>query len=384
MNEVKTWADIDASPLLQLPPEERERLKETKDERFRTFWADCFTAALKPGEKGEKLNGDDFCEAFVKAFVQWEPKPGQTFSMYLRTAVRHAKAHDQQQEEMAVTGFGRETNRKIKKALEYMEKNGITESELCRDPEKEQVIADIVGVGVKTLREALRNKQSVLSLDDTGGEDSALGDRVASQEKSVEEQAEQSSEMLAWLHRGIGLMNLQQKEKYGKSSGPLWSSVLMGFLRNNDALDPAEDAPARLANCDDLRPLEQDNCLWDILLLHRYVEFTVQPPYAPKALECAAVHALLEPGRNPAQDKTVAEFLGVSKAAVSQRRKTWQQKLMQMKAEQEEVSDGTQCIAFIYEPLRQKSEHSYPDQRSGGFGAEKAQGMSGLYSGTVQ
>lgn len=85
---------------------------------------------------------------------------------------------------MAVTGFGRETNRKIKKALEYMEKNGITESVLCCDPEKEQVIADIVGVGVKTLREALRNKQSVLSLDDTGGEDSALGDRVVSQEKA--------------------------------------------------------------------------------------------------------------------------------------------------------------------------------------------------------
>lgn len=65
-----------------------------------------------------------------------------------------------------------------------MEKNGITESMLCRDPEKEQVIADIVGVGVKTLRKALRSKQSVLSLDDTGGEDSALGDRVVSQEKA--------------------------------------------------------------------------------------------------------------------------------------------------------------------------------------------------------
>ncbi len=94
--------------------------------------------------------------------------------------------------------------------------------------------------------------------------------------------------------------------------------------------------PARLANCDDLRPLEQDNCLWDILLLHKYVAFTVQPPYAPKALECAALHALLDPERNPAQDKTVAEFLGVSRAAVSQRRKTWQQKLVQMKAEQED------------------------------------------------
>ena len=116
---------------------------------------------------------------------------------------------------------------------------------------------------------------------------------------------EQSSEMLAWLHRGIGLMNLQQKEKYGKTAGPLWSSVLMGFLRNNDALD-------------------------------RYVEFTVQPPYAPEALECAALHALLDPERNPAQDKTVAEFLGVSRAAVSQRRKTWQQKLAQMKTEQED------------------------------------------------
>ena len=152
----------------------------------------------------------------------------------------------------------------------------------------------------------------------------------------VEEQAEQTGELLAWLHRGIGLMNLQQKEQYGKTAGPLWGSVLLGFLRNRDVLPPAEDTPARLANCDDLRPLEQDNCLWDILLLHKYVAFTVQPPYAPKALECAALHALLDPERNPAQDKTVAEFLGVSRAAVSQRRKTWQQKLVQMKTEQED------------------------------------------------
>lgn len=239
MNDVKTWADIDASPLLQLPPEQRKKLHDANDERFRRFWAECFLTAQTPGRGEDAWNSVDFCKAFLDAFDFWEAKPGQTFSMYLRTAVRHAQAHDQQQEEMAVTGFGRETNRKIKKALEYMEKNGITESVLCRDPEKEQVIADIVGVGVKTLREALRSKQSVLSLDDTGGEDSALGDRVASQEKSVEEQVEQSREMLAWLHRGIGLMNLQQKEKYGKTAGPLWSSVLMGFLRNNDALDPA-------------------------------------------------------------------------------------------------------------------------------------------------
>ena len=194
------------------------------------------------------------------------------------------------------------------------------------------------------IAEKLVNKQSYTSIMGNIGASSAIISRVSrviSKDDSVlrrllEEKAEQPGEMLAWLHRGMGLRSLQQKEKYGKTAGPLWSSVLMGFLRNNDALDPAEDAPARLANCDDLRPLEQDNCLWDILLLHRYVEFTVQPPYAPKALECAALHALLEPGRNPAQDKTVAEFLGVSKAAVSQRRKTWQQKLVQMKTEQED------------------------------------------------
>ena len=149
MNDVKTWADIDASPLLQLPPEQRKKLHDANDERFRTFWAECFlTTQLPEGE--EAWNSADFCKAFLDAFDLWEPKPGQTFSMYLRTAVRHAQSHDQQQEEMAMTGFGRETNRKIKKALEYMEKNGITESMLCRDPEKEQVIADIVGVGVKT------------------------------------------------------------------------------------------------------------------------------------------------------------------------------------------------------------------------------------------
>ena len=159
MNDVKTWADIDASPLLQLPPEQRKKLHDANDERFRTFWAECFLTAQAPGRGEEAWNSVDFCKAFLDAFDFWEAKPGQTFSMYLRTAVRHAQAHDQQQEEMAVTGFGRETNRKIKKALEYMEKNGITESVLCRDPEKEQVIADIVGVGVKTLRKALRNKQ---------------------------------------------------------------------------------------------------------------------------------------------------------------------------------------------------------------------------------
>lgn len=62
------------------------------------------------------------------------------------------------------------------------------------------------------------------------------------------------------------------------------------------------------------------------------------PPHVchrPEELPRAALNPLAEEGRNPAQDKTVAEFLGVSRAAISQRRKTWQKKLLQMKTEQE-------------------------------------------------
>lgn len=336
MKDVKTWEEIDTSALLQLTPAERTRLKDENNACFREFWADCFMAALGPDRKNEEnLNSKAFCEVFLKVFCTWEPKPGQTFSVYLRSAVKHGQNRLLQEEEP--NGFGRETNRKVKKALEYMARNNITESILVRSPEALQALADIVGIGSDTLMKALRNKQGVLSLDDPGEGDNTLGDRTPDNSESVEELAERPSELLPWLHRGIGLMNLAQKEAYGKKDGPLWSSVLMGYLRNEDTLPPAEDAIDRLANCDDLRPLEQDNCLWDILLIRDYVAFTVRPPYAPKELEHAALNRLLCPDRNPAQDKTVAEFLGVSRAAVSQRRKTWQKKLLQMKTEQEEL-----------------------------------------------
>ena len=338
MGDVKTWAEIDASPLLQLPPEQRARLQADGDARYRAFWADCFLAALGPGrERADELDSEAFCKVFLAAFGRWQPKPGQTFSIYLRSAVTHTQFRSLQQDE--TNGFGRETNRKVKKALEYMNRSGITEAMLARSPEQAQIVADLADIGVKTLLEALQNKQTLLSLDDPGGADTPLGDRLADGSEPVERLAEQTGELLPWLRRGIGLMSLAQKEQYGKTDGPLWSSVLLGYLRNGDAKMPAEDAPTRLANCDDLRPLERDNCLWDVLLLRKYVEFTVCPPHAagtPRELPRAALNPLAAAERNPAQDKTVVGFLGVSRAAVSQRRRTWQKKLMQMKQEQEE------------------------------------------------
>ena len=58
MNDVKTWADIDASPLLQLPPEQRKKLHDANDERFRTFWAECFLTAQTPGRGEARLIAD--------------------------------------------------------------------------------------------------------------------------------------------------------------------------------------------------------------------------------------------------------------------------------------------------------------------------------------
>ena len=58
MNDVKTWADIDASPLLQLPPEQRKKLHDANDERFRRFWAECFlTTQLPEGRGGMEQRG---------------------------------------------------------------------------------------------------------------------------------------------------------------------------------------------------------------------------------------------------------------------------------------------------------------------------------------
>ena len=70
MNDVKTWADIDASPLLQLPPEQRKKLHDANDERFRAFWAECFLTTQAPGRGEEAWNSADFCMTLILALPQ--------------------------------------------------------------------------------------------------------------------------------------------------------------------------------------------------------------------------------------------------------------------------------------------------------------------------
>lgn len=138
--------------------------------------------------------------------------------------------------------------------------------------------------------------------------------------ESPETQVELKEDIFPILHKAALLMSLEEKEKTRANMVLFWSPRILGYLRKNEA----PDMPERLGRSDDLRPLERDGVLWDLLLLRDYVRFCVREPlYSgegpenPKELESAAVNPLLLPTRRPEQDKTVAEYLGKDKGTVS-------------------------------------------------------------------
>ena len=93
-------------------------------------------------------------------------------------------------------------------------------------------------------------------------------------------------------------MNLKAKEDLGNRFGPLFSSSLLGVLRCEDKASTTENASDRLAACDEFRPMEKDNCLWDVLLMRSYVDFTICPPHKEHTMDelpCAAMNPLRSP-----------------------------------------------------------------------------------------
>lgn len=339
MTERITWEQIDASPLLALPCEERARLREAGDERFRAFWSDCFNAyqLFKTNGAGidNKTNAtlDEleidigaFSDAFLNAFVAYQSKPGQTFSDYLNSAADHAQARSKAADVNSASCFRRETTRKVKAALKYMEENGLSKGRVYNDPVLLKIVATTANLGAKTLRIALQESQALMHLDDTEGAQADLPD---AEQEDVALQVEHK-QTLSLLHRGIALMNLRDKEDFGKRFGLLLSSKVLGVLRYEDKVPPTENAADRMAACDEFRPMEKDNCLWGVLLSREYVAFTIAPPYETGAYEelfHAALNPLLSPVRLPHQDKTVAEYCGFTKSAISQRRNTLNKKL---------------------------------------------------------
>lgn len=339
MEERITWSEIDASPLLQLSCQERAQLREVGDERFRAFWDACYRAYIANRPDTDNVV---FCTIFTRVFTSYQPnpaKPGQTFSVYLRSAVKHEQARFHATDTDTPRRFGRETYRKVKTALEYMAKADLSMGRVCSDPELLETVAAVAEIGSRTLRTALQESQALIRLDATEEGDGQIDLPDPTQEDFALQLERQHTFSL--LHRGISLMTLKAKEDFGDRFGTLFSSSLLGVLRCDDKVSPAENAPDRLAACDEFRPMEKDNCLWDILLMRSYVDFTICPPHKEHTMDelpCAAMNPLCSPERLPHQDKTVAEFLGVSKAAVSQRKRTMTARLRALldKAERSE------------------------------------------------
>lgn len=313
MPQTDLWQKIDDSALWLLPCSQRAELQKNGDERFRTLWADCFTAMQQ--SYGRDINGASFSKAFLACFAQFEAGHGRRFNQYLRTAAAHAasrEAEDRQPWELR-----RETARKIKKAMAYIQARGLAPGQVWADDTLARSIAACVGVSVKTLRHALALPHAMLSLDE---QDPNTGETLGSQLPAPESESGQTQEVFVRLKGALRLMSLRQKEKYAQKAGPFWSSTLLGYIRCNEQNGQIAEC---LARCLDLRPLEQEGLLWNCLLLKEYVKFTIQPPFEPQPLPKAALNPLLYAERLPHQDKTIADFLQISRSAVSQRKKVW-------------------------------------------------------------
>ena len=265
-------------------PAEAAAVDPKLEETYKRVWAECFE--LFPTEDATILS-----MAFFQAAAAYQPDPTRekdSFCAYMQMAMRHLKAEDARKEaqSLGIMDVSKETARKVRQALDYMDRMGYTSAMVTGDPHLEKTVAQAARIGQRSLHEALLNKDTLVSI----------------------------------LHKAVLLMSLEEKEKTRANMVLFWSPRILGYLRKNEA----PDMPERLGRSDDLRPLERDGVLWDLLLLRDYVRFCVREPlYSgegpenPKELESAAVNPLLLPTRRPEQDKTVAEYLGKDKGTVS-------------------------------------------------------------------
>ena len=350
------WEEINASPLLQLPAEERSRMQEQQTRQWETFLNRCYVAsAVQPEQKeNERMPDFDpeaFYTAFRRAFVAWNPEKAgdRTFEKYLSAAFSHQNARAQIEDKESVTPYGRDTERKFKDALEYMTDLAYQAADILHDPELAKEVAGHAGLGVETLRERLKIKEDVLSLDAVNEEDSSMMDCLGQLDKGLEQAGGGMENLLPCLRKQLRWGTLKDKEDYAKKYGLMWSVSLLGFLRNDDKLLPERpddgygrmtpeeaDRVSRLDHCEDLRPLEEENCLWNVVLRRSYVDKTICPPHAentPQELEHAALNALLDPAMLPGQDMTAAKLEGVTKSAISQQRAKWKSEVWRIYAE---------------------------------------------------
>lgn len=299
------------------------------EETYKRAWAECF----------ELFSTEDstvVSMAFFQTAAAYQPDPTRekdSFCAYLQTAMRHLKAEEARKEaqSLGIVDVSKENARKVRKALEYMDRMGYTSSMVTSDPDLEKTVAQAAMIGQRSLHEALVNKDTLVSMNTERDDGTTI--EIVDTGLSPEDGLELKEDMFPRIHKALLLMSLEEKEKTRANMVLFLSPRILGYLRKNE--DP--HMPERLGRCDDLRPLEWDGILWDQLVLRDYVRFCVrQPLYSgegpenPKELESAAVNPLLLPTRRPEQDKTVAEYLGKDKGTISYHNKNLNKKFREL------------------------------------------------------
>ena len=310
-------------------PAEAAAVDPKLEETYKRVWAECFE--LFPTEDATILS-----MAFFQAAAAYQPDPTRekdSFCAYMQMAMRHLKAEDARKEaqSLGIMDVSKETARKVRQALDYMDRMGYTSAMVTGDPHLEKTVAQAARIGQRSLHEALLNKDTLVSINTE--RDDGTGIEIVDTGLSPEDGLELKEDIFPILHKAVLLMSLEEKEKTRANMVLIWSPRILGYLRKNEA----PDMPERLGRSDDLRPLERDGILWDQLILRDYVHFCVQEPlYSgegpenPKELESAAVNPLLLPTRRPEQDKTVAEYLGKDKGTISYHNKNLNKKFREL------------------------------------------------------
>lgn len=307
------------------------------EEMYRILWAQ--TMELLPKEDPTVLTQSFFQSA---GGFQRDEKLGMTsFYVYLRTTLKHERAREAQKEGLFTKGNAG----LLRKALEYMDKMGYTENMVLHNAECRKTVAKVLKVSEKELCEALCDKTKIVSLNapignslDDGG-CIEFGETIADSTTLGGLGDKMEAEDFPRLRAAVLLMNLKEKEFTRRNTIMFWSPRILKYLR-------AEEKPEyenRKSRCDDLRPLEQDDLLWDQLLLREFVQYTIcEPLYTgmgpqdPRELLSAALNDLVDPARLPEQDKTVAAFLKKDKGTISSNNKRRTKEFLNRKICEEE------------------------------------------------
>ncbi len=346
---------VNDSPLLQLPPEERKKLVENGEAisffvavlyDYQAQHSSCTDPHYADKYDQSKKEEATYYSCVERAFTRYDASKGTSggFRAYVGTIfakeLRKQRAEEAQERAGTHKMLSKKDRKKLKEITQVIQDFGVDEARVFADKAFCASVAAAVNLSESALVRLLNAKRQMLYLDaETSG---ALQAQIATQQPE-EQSAERWDAFISGMITMLTTFTLHQKETYTKRYGEYASNTLIEYLRGNEkyqgnnrkhptqaqatpAPDAAQEAVNRddkLARCDALEPLAQANCLWGVLLLAEYVQFLIAAPLPPRALPPVALNPLRQPAVPPS-NKAVAQYLGISGSAASQKMKQWQ------------------------------------------------------------